>query len=124
MIAAAAIVAALLLLALSALQVLVACGLPYGALVWGGQHRVLPTRLRIGSAISVLVYAAIGVVLFRRAGAFGVPPQFVIVATWVLFAYFALGILLNAISRSRSERMVMTPMCAVLAGSTFILATS
>lgn len=124
MIAAAAIVAAALLLALSVLQVVVACGRPYGALVWGGQHRVLPRSLRIGSAVSVVIYGAIGVVLFWREGVFGAPPAFVVVATWVLFAYFALGIVLNAISRSRLERMTMTPVCAVLAGCTFILATS
>lgn len=122
--AAAAVVAAVLLLALSVLQVLVACGRPYGALVWGGQHRVLPRSLRIGSAVSVVIYGVIGVVLFWRAGVFGAPPPFVVIATWVLFAYFALGIVLNAISRSRLERMTMTPVCAVLAGCTIILATS
>ena len=33
---------------------------------------------------------------------------------WVLTGYFALGVVLNAISRSRPERLVMTPVAVVL----------
>ncbi|WP_157524930.1 hypothetical protein [Microbacterium yannicii] len=44
------------------------------------------------------------------------------VATWVLFAYFAAGILLNGFSRSRPERHVMTPVTAVLAACAFVVA--
>jgi hypothetical protein len=36
------------------------------------------------------------------------------VTTWVATGYFSLGILLNLASRSKPERMVMTPLCAVM----------
>ncbi|MEE6272484.1 hypothetical protein [Georgenia wangjunii] len=36
---------------------------------------------------------------------------------WVLAAYFALGILMNAASRSVPERWTMAPVCAVLAAA-------
>ena len=32
-------------------------GAPLGRTAWGGQHRALPAKLRIGSAISIAVYA-------------------------------------------------------------------
>ena len=119
----AATIAAVLLVALAVLQVLLAAGRPYGALVWGGQHRILPRGLRIGSAVAVVLYAAFAAVLLARAGVLpGQDAPFVRVATWVLFAYFTVGIVMNGISRSRPERLTMTPVCVVLAGSTLVLA--
>ena len=43
-------------------------------------------------------------------------------AIWVLTGYFALGIVLNAISRSRPERLVMTPVVLLLAACCLVLA--
>lgn len=117
------IIALAVLAAVSVLQVLVASGLPLGNLVWGGAHRVLPRRLRIGSAASVLVYAGFAALLLSRSGVLpGGDSVFVVVLAWVLFAYFTFGILLNGISRSRAERFTMMPICAVLAVTTFIIA--
>lgn len=120
----AAGVATAILAALSGLQVLVAAGRPYGRLVWGGQHRVLPRRLRVGSAASVPLYATIASLLLWRSGAWGAPPDFAVIATWVVFGYFMLGIALNAISRSRPERLVMTPTCVALAVCSLLVALS
>lgn len=119
----ALVVALTLLAALAALQALVAAGLPYGRLVWGGAHRVLPRRLRIGSAISVLVYAGFAALLLSRAGVLpGGDSGVVVVLSWLLFAYFALGTVVNALSRSRAERLVMTPSCALLAVAALVIA--
>lgn len=119
----ALVVALTLLAALAVLQSLVAAGLSYGHLVWGGAHRVLPRRLRIGSAISVLVYAGFAALLLSRAGVLpGGDSGVVVVLSWLLFAYFALGTVVNALSRSRAERLVMTPSCAVLAVASLVIA--
>lgn len=119
----AAVLATILLTALAVLQVLVACGLPLGRFVWGGQHRVLPRRLRIASAASVVLYAAFALLLLSRSGILpGGDSPFVVIATWVLFAYFALGIVMNTISRSPAERWTMTPTCLVLAACTLVVA--
>lgn len=123
--AVAAVLATVLLAALAVLQVGVACGAPWGRLVWGGQHRVLPRRLRIASAVSVVLYAAFAGILLARAGVIpggGTGP--IEVATWILFGYFTLGILANLASRSRMERLVMTPTCLVLALLTLVVALS
>jgi hypothetical protein len=121
--AIAAIVAALALAAIAVFQVLGAAGRPVGRFLWGGSHRVLPRGLRIGSALSVLLYAAFTVVLLSRAGVLpGGDTVLVHVLAWVLVGYFALGILMNAISRSRPERAVMTPLCVLLAASSLVVA--
>lgn len=112
-----------LLAALAILQALVALGLPYGRFVWGGEHRVLPRRLRLGSAASVLVYAGIAVVLLARGGVLpGETSTVVVVLTWVAFAMFTLSVPLNALSRSLAERWTMTPTSIALAVTTLIIA--
>ena len=104
MTAIALLVALALLAALAVLQILAASGLPYGRFVWGGQHRVLPRGLRVGSAVSVLVYAGLAALLLSRAGVLPAGDSTaVIVLTWVVFAFFAASVALNALSRSHSR---------------------
>ncbi|MGV9194111.1 PQQ-dependent sugar dehydrogenase [Microbacterium sp. MC2] len=119
----AAAIACVVLLGLAVLQVLVACGLPYGRFVWGGQHTVVPTRLRVGSAVAVVLYAAIAALLLSRAGILpGGTSVVIVVLTWIVCAYFVVGIALNLISRSLPERWTMAPVSAVLAVCALILA--
>jgi hypothetical protein len=112
----AAIAICVILGALAVFQLALVCGAPLGHFAWGGADRVLPRAKRIGSAVSILVYAAFGWVLLMKAGLVPmVQPQIVIdVATWVIVVYFALGIPMNAISRSKPERYTMTPVVIVL----------
>ena len=118
----AAVLVGVVLAGLAVLQALLVAGRPYGHLVWGGQHRVLPRGLRIGSAVSIVLYAVVaGVVLGAAAGAPDA-PGWLEVAVWVLTGYFALGVLLNGVSRSRPERLVMTPVRLVLAGCCLVVA--
>lgn len=112
----AALAATVVLAALAVLQVLLAAGAPLGRLAWGGSHEVLPARLRVGSAVSVLLYAVFALLLLDRSGVVDVLPDAVAtVGTWVLFAYLVIGTGMNAISRSRAERTVMTPTALLLA---------
>ena len=124
----AAVIASVILAALAVLQAAVAAGMPWGRLVWGGRHRVLPTRLRVGSALSIALYGLFAAVLWGRASAAAGPasdaPAFFTVAAWVLFAYFGIGIAMNAISRSAPERAVMTPACVLLAACALVVATA
>ena len=112
---AAAVVACLILAALAVFQALLIAGRPLGRYAWGGQHEVLPRNLRIGSAISILLYAVFAIIILESAGVADMLPDVVAeVGIWVLTAYFALGIVMNGISRSKPERAVMTPVCVVL----------
>jgi hypothetical protein len=119
----AAVLGCVLLGALAVFQALLVAGQPLGRFAWGGQHEVLPTGLRVGSAVSIALYAAFAVLMLSAADALDVlPTGFVEVAIWVLTGYFTLGIAMNAISRSRPERLVMTPVVLVLAVVCLVLA--
>jgi hypothetical protein len=120
-----AVLATALLGGLAVLQVLLIAGAPLGRFAWGGQHDVLPRGLRIGSVVSIALYAVFALVVLQGAGALDVlPGRLVEVALWVLTGYFTLGIAMNAASRSRPERSVMTPVSAVLAASCLVVALS
>jgi hypothetical protein len=118
-----AVLAVVVLVGLAVFQGLLVAGQPLGRFAWGGQHVVLPTGLRVGSAVSIALYAGFAVLILCAARALSVLPEtFVDVAIWVLTGYFVLGIAMNAISRSRPERLVMTPVVLVLAVVCLVLA--
>ena len=121
----AAIALVVILSLLAVFQLALALGAPLGRFAWGGQHRVLPGRLRIGSLVSIVIYAIIAVLALDRVGLIDVVPDVVsTVGMWVVFAYFVIGIPLNAISRSKPERYVMTPVVTVLAVLSLLVALS
>ena len=116
MIIIAAVVSLVLLGALAVFQGLLAAGQPLGRYAWGGQHAVLPARLRTGSVVSIVLYAVFALLILQAADLLDLVPDGVAsVAIWVLTGYFVLGIAMNAMSRSRPERLAMTPVVAVLA---------
>ena len=84
--------------------------------------------MRAGSVISIAIYALIAVIALDRAGVIEFVPDIVsTVGMWVIFAYFALGIVLNAISKSKPERAVMVPLTIELiplATQTLVLAAA
>jgi hypothetical protein len=118
-----AVAGALLLSGLAVFQVLLIAGAPLGRFAWGGRHAVLPVRLRVGSAVSVALYVLFAVLILQAADAFSVLPDgAAAVGIWVLAGYFVLGVAMNAASRSRSERLVMTPVVLALAAVCVVLA--
>jgi hypothetical protein len=123
MTAVAVVLTVSILAGLALLQVLLICGLPLGNYGWGGQHRVLPPRLRVASAVAILLYAAFAALVMSRAGILaGGGTSLVIVSTWVLCTYCAVSIIMNAVSRSRQERIVQTPISVLLTIGVFIIA--
>jgi len=112
-----------LLAGLCVFQLALAAGTPLGRFAWGGKHNTLPTGLRIASTVSIVVYAWCAAVLADAAGVVEVfdgtwPPT----AAAVLSGYFGVGVIVNAISRSRPEQIVMTPVAAALASLFLIVA--
>lgn len=121
----AALVACSVLACLVAFQACLALGAPWGRLAWGGRHDgPLPRGLRVASGVSIALYAAMGALLLDRAGLVRpVAPEGVVrVLSWVLVGYLALGVVMNALSRSRAERAVMTPTALVLAACSAVVA--
>lgn len=106
-----------ILLGLSVFQLLLALGAPLGEYAWGGQHRVLPVKLRIASTASIGLYAIFAMFLVSKVGVLEVTSTQPVldIGIWIFAIYFTLGIVMNALSRSKKERMVMTPLVTMLA---------
>ena len=84
---------------------------------------MLPAKLRIGSVVSIVLYGLFVIVLLDRARVIDVLPDLVsTIGAWVLVGYFALGVVLNGISRSKPERNLMAPVSLVLAVLSLLVA--
>ena len=119
----AAIIATVLLAGLALFQAALASGAELGRFAWGGHHDVLPTGFRIASGVAVLIYVVMAVIILDRAGTISVlQDDTARIATWVIAGYLAVGVVLNLISRSKSERNVMAPLALVLAMLALIVA--
>ena len=118
---AIALVAILAILAV--FQIALAAGAPLGRFAWGGQNRVLPTRMRIGSVASIAVYAVIALLALDRTGLLDLVPDLVSrVGMWVVFGYLVLSIVPNLLSKSPPERAVMAPVTTLLAVLAILIA--
>jgi membrane protease YdiL (CAAX protease family) len=119
-----ALVAAIEVTALAAFQILLAAGLPLGAAAFGGSNAVLPSRLRMASATSALVFLATLYVILARGGLFGSVGKTtpIHVAVWIATALFAVSALANIASPSRWEQFMMAPLGLLLAICCAILA--
>ena len=122
----AVILVLVLLAGLTLFQALLVAGMPLGHFAWGGQHRVLPSHLRIGSVVSIVLYSLFAAIVLDRVGVISVLPVEDIRrwAIWVLAGYSLVGIGMNAISRSTPERYTMTPLAAALCLSFVVIAVS
>ena len=121
----ASVLGSLALLGLVIFQVLLAAGKPLGERAWGGQHKVLPQNLRIGSGISA-VLLLFGIVVMLNGGGFlnvfsGDAIQYALGAFCVMFALSAVG---NAASKSKKERQMGVPLALVIFASFFTVMTS
>jgi hypothetical protein len=121
--ALAAIAATVVLAGLVCFQIALAAGLPLGHYAWGGAHEVLPRGLRIGSALATVVYVVAAITILEAAGVTDLVASSELPrnAVWVLAGLFAIGTVMNAVSRSTKERR-MSAVALVLAGLSVIVA--
>lgn len=116
MTAAAAWIATGLLTGLVFFQLLLVAGRPLGEYAWGGGQRLLSRGLRIASAVAVLLYVSAAVAILEAAGVtrLTTAEEWTVIATRTFAVLFAVGVVMNAISRSRKER-VWAPVSLALA---------
>lgn len=104
-------IAALLLLIVVAFQAALAAGAPWGAATQGGSNEgVLPDVLRVGSLITLVLYAALAVV----AGTSLAPPTLRRRVLYTATVLMALATLLNIASTSFIERIIWAPVTIAL----------
>jgi hypothetical protein len=121
----AAITATVGFAGLAVLQLLLAAGAPFGEAAWGGTTEgQLPTGLRIGSAVSIVVYAVAAALILRRAGfrVRWVSRAVARIGSWALVVLLTFGALANILSHSPWERFLLGPVTLVLAGLCLVVA--
>lgn len=111
-----AIIASIILFNLSIFQLLLILGFPLGKFAWGGKHVILPKKLRISSGFSIAIYYFFILVLLNQGDVISLFSKsgWINTAHVVITIYSFIGIPLNAISRSKPERIVMTPIATLL----------
>jgi hypothetical protein len=121
---ATAYVACTILAALTVFQLALIAGAPLGRYAWGGSHTVLPNRLRVGSVVSIILYGIFSIIVLGKAGLIDIiaNDNVINMGIWILTVYFFIGVVMNGISRSKSERAVMTPVALALGISCLLLA--
>lgn len=125
---AAAIVAAVLLTGVAAVQLALVLGAPWGDHVYGGRAETdngrLPPRYRAMSAAAVPILLLSAAIVLSRAD---VVPWFdhdgwVATAVWVVFGYLVLNTFANLASTSRVERIGMGSLTVIAAIATLVVA--
>ena len=117
---AARVAAVTLSATLVGFQVALAAGAPWGEVAWGGDNvGVLPPKLRRASGVSALIWAGALAAAVTRSDAVGVRR---VRAGYAALA--AVGTVMNALSPSKKERLLWTPLAAGLALSQGYLAAA
>ena len=121
---AAGLLAALGLLGIALFQIALALGAPLGHAAWGGGHDVLPTSLRVASAVAVAIWLLAALVVTARAAVPTVPLAPVVTrwGTWLVAALLFVGAIMNVASSSPWERFGWAPVALILAGLCVIVA--
>jgi hypothetical protein len=120
----AAWIAISIFLLMALFQFLLALGAPIGKMAWGGNYKILPKKLRIASFISAGIFLFAIIIILESAELFIIfnQPTIVNIFNWILVCIFGLSTLGNIMSKSRLEKIVMTPVALVLTTLCFIIA--
>jgi hypothetical protein len=122
----AAVAAAIGFLVIAVFQAALALGAPLGRAAWGGATAVLPSRLRISSAVACVIWLIAPVIVLGRAGieVVAVPRDLLAWGTWALVVLSVLGAVVNFASSSPWERFGWGPLAALLAVLSLVVASS
>lgn len=114
----------ILLFLLIIFQLLLAIGLPFGRFAYGGKHEKLPNNLRIMSLIAVGIFIFGIIIALERAAIITIfnNELLTVIVVWIFAVYSTLNTLMNAVSKSKWEKRIMTPISFVIAGCCYILA--
>ena len=120
----AASIAVVIFVVVSIIQLLLALGLPLGKLAYGGKYERLPTNMRIMSIVAIGIFVLASISVLERAGIIIIfnNPIFTLVVVWIITVYLAFNTLLNALSKSKKEKLIMTPLSLIAAICCFTVA--
>jgi hypothetical protein len=106
----AAAVAGVCLVVVALFQFAIVLGAPLGRASWGGTHPgVLPTNLRLASAVAVVIWTVAALIVLGRANLGPLSGDHLRWAVWLVAGALALGTVANAMSSSPWERFGWAP---------------
>lgn len=114
-----AIIGAVLFLIVIVMSFLLICGVPLGEFTMGGELlNNVPKKIRIIIAVSQLILQLFFVVVVLQAG--GIIPlwfseKVTKILCFVMAVYLSLNTVMNLFSKSKKEKLVMTPIAFVSA---------
>ncbi len=110
-------IGSLLLALVLILYVLLVLGLPLGEYAMGGKYTVLPPQMRVATAISAVIqlFAILVLLQLGEILSIGLPENIAKGVGYFFGAYLILNTFINAVSKSKKERLVMTPLSAIAA---------
>ncbi len=94
------------------LYVLLALGLPYGEFAMGGKYKTMPKQMRIICFVSIFLQL-FGILSLLQTGNIIYIDLLEPISRGVTFffaVYLTLNTIMNALSKSKKERCVMTPL--------------
>ncbi|WP_419885550.1 hypothetical protein [Paenibacillus sp. B-A-8] len=97
------------------LYILLSLGLPYGEFAMGGKHRIMPSQMRIACAISVVIQLIAIFYLLQAGHVISIGLPFDRGICYFFAVYLILNTVMNLLSDSKKERLVMTPLSLVTA---------
>ena len=104
------------------LSFLIILGLPLGELTMGGRYKVFPKKLRIVLVSQLLLQVFFVIVILQMGGY--LPLWFSHKTTRIILivmaVYLSLNVLMNLASKSRKERLIMTPLSLIAAVCSWI----
>ncbi|RED52825.1 hypothetical protein [Cohnella lupini] len=117
-------IGSLLFLVVSILYILLALGLPYGDLAMSGKHKVMAKPMRIACAFSVIIqwFAILCILQAGNVIAIGAVSPIAKGACYFFAFYLIINTAMNVFSKSKKEKLVMTPLSMVTAACFFITA--
>ena len=99
------------------LSFLIILGLPLGELTMGGRYKVFPKKLRIVLVSQLLLQVFFVIVILQMGGY--LPLWFSHKTTRIILivmaVYLSLNVLMNLASKSKKERLIMTPLSLIAA---------
>jgi hypothetical protein len=112
----AAIISAVILMVIAIFQILLFLGFPLGEYSWGGKHKgVLPPLFRIMSLPSAILLFFMGFVFLIHTTVFSIGFSFVPTHSlvWIFTIFLGINTMGNFASKSKKEKLVMTPLSGI-----------
>lgn len=110
-------VGAILLGIIIVLTILLAFGLPLGELSMGGKYKIIPPKMRIVVWVMAIIQTMGLLIILQKSST--LPLLFSLKVTriicFVYAGYLSLNSIMNFFSRSKKEKLIMTPLAIVTA---------